>query len=66
MPYANNPLTPEHDQHLANVISSANGTNQILQDCADCGLPLDELQAQNNSDLNIAKALRAKFFPESH
>lgn len=65
MPYPNNPLNAEHDQHLANVVSSANDTARILQDCADCGLPLDELAAQNNSDMQVAKALRAKFFPES-
>jgi hypothetical protein len=60
----NNPLL--NDQHCAcldNVLASVQQTGQLLAECKNCGLPVDDYIAQNEAQRQLATRLKASFFP---
>ena len=57
-----------NDQHCAcidAVLQSIAQTTKLLQDCKECGLPVDDYIAQNEAQRQMAVALKGKFFPQN-
>jgi hypothetical protein len=56
-------LTDQHCACLDAALQSIAQTRQILANCKDCGLPVDDYVAQNDAQGQLVSALKAKFFP---
>jgi hypothetical protein len=65
MPDYQHPLTQEHCDCLTKAIQSSNNTSQFLDACKRCGLPVDELIADNNRQREMAERLKREFFPNA-
>jgi hypothetical protein len=59
------PLTQEHCDCLSKAIESAVNTADFLAKCKACGLPVDDLIADNNRQKQQAEAIKAQFFPHA-
>ena len=58
-----NPLTEEDYAKLNELCRSCHGTAQLIADCKECGLPVEEQEAANNAQHQLALNLKKKFFP---
>lgn len=60
----NSPFLNEgHCACLDAALASIAQTTQLLQNCKDCSLPVDDYIAQNEAQRQLAQQLKAKFFP---
>lgn len=59
-----NPLNDTHCACLDNVLQSIAQTAETIRRCKDCGLPVEQAEAENNRQRDIAEAIKRKFFPE--
>lgn len=57
------PLNDEDCKNLDKVIESGEGTGKLLLACRECGLPVDDAMARNAEQVDVARRLKAKFFP---
>lgn len=62
---AANPLSQEQCDCLSKVIQSASNTEQFLEACKRCGLPVDDLIADNNRQRDMAQKIKKEFFPNA-
>lgn len=58
-----NPLTAEDHAILDQVHERAIGHADVIARAKEAGLDLNEHEARNEMHLNLAKALKAQFFP---
>ena len=58
-----NPLTDQDAAALTAVCQSCHATDQLIQDCKSCGMPMEDQEAANNAQHELAKSLKQKFFP---
>lgn len=64
LPRGNCPeLDPKHCATLNTVLQECANTRELIKACKDCGLPVEEGEAQNNQQIQYATAIKAKFFP---
>ncbi len=63
--YNNNsaPLTDEHCECLNQVLASISQTRELVQRCKNCGLDVSRAEEEINSQEDLAKKLKAEFFP---
>lgn len=59
------PLTQEQCDCLTRAIQSTTTTREFLERCKRCGLPVDELLADNERQRSLCERLKAEFFPNS-
>jgi uncharacterized membrane protein YvbJ len=57
------PLNEQDAAALTAVCQSCHATDQLIQDCKECGLPMDDKEAQNNAQKQYAQTTLRKFFP---
>jgi hypothetical protein len=62
---AQSPLTQEHCDCLTKAIQSTSNTQQFLDACKRCGLPVDDLIADNQRQRDMAEKLKREFFPNA-
>lgn len=65
MPSYPNPLNSEDCAALNAIGQSCHGTAEMARDCKECGLPVEDQEASNSAQAEMAKALKAKFFPNN-
>jgi hypothetical protein len=65
MPSYPNPLSAEDCAALTAIGQSCHGTSELIQACKDCGMPVEEQENANNAQIEYAKSLKAKFFPNN-
>lgn len=65
MAEAASPLTQEQCDCLTKAIQSASSTREFLEKCKRCGLPVDELIADNERQRQMCERLKAEFFPNA-
>jgi hypothetical protein len=57
-----------NDQHCAcidAVLAQNAQVAKLIQDCRDCGLPVEDALADNTKMRDMAVAIKAKFFPQN-
>jgi hypothetical protein len=59
-----NPFRAEHCDCLDRVIESTAGQQELLDCLKQCGLPMDELEARNRANRELAVRLKQNFFPD--
>lgn len=59
-----NPLTGEHCSILDRVLLSTAETADLIRRCKECGLPVDDAEQQNTAQREIARRIKASFFPD--
>lgn len=57
------PLTQEHCDCLTKAIQSSANTREFLERCKRCGLPVDDLIADNERQRQLCERIKAEFFP---
>jgi hypothetical protein len=57
------PLTDDHYQKLQQVCTSCGKTAGILEKAKAAGLPIEQAEAENANNLQLAQGLKAAFFP---
>ena len=57
------PLTADHLVMLNSIIDNHPLISEVLAKCKDCGVACDEQIATLNEQLRLARAFKAKFFP---
>lgn len=62
---ATSPLKPEDCTTLNGVLQHCFNTADLIEKCKNCGLPVEEMEAINNSHIEMAKNLKAQFFPNN-
>lgn len=59
------PLTAEHLAKLDQVLSSCAQTQAMIDKCKAAGLDVSQAETENQSQQQLATALKASFFPGS-
>jgi hypothetical protein len=65
MPGYPNPLNEQDCAALTALGKSCHATAELIRDCKECGLPVEEQEAANEAQAKLAEALKRKFFPTS-
>jgi hypothetical protein len=62
----NNPITlPIQHYHTCNqVIQRCGEINDAIQKAKAAGIPVDQLESDNNTAMEIAKGIKQQFFPD--
>lgn len=60
-------ITPPAEilDRLNKVLESCGETRQYLADCKDCGLDVDREIRVNDEQADVAKRIKAKFYPRA-
>lgn len=59
----NYPLTDDHYAKLQGVCASCSKVAGILEKAKAAGLPVEQAEAENGNNLQLATGLKQKFFP---
>lgn len=59
------PLGPQHCAQLDQVLTRVPQALALAKDCEDCGLPVGDFTQQLTQRLEMARKLKAKFFPHN-
>jgi hypothetical protein len=59
------PLKPDDCTVLNGCIQHAMGTAELIEKCKACGFPVEEQEAINNSHMEMARNIKAQFFPNN-
>lgn len=59
----NHPLGPEHLKILDKVLQACVETGEYCKQCEECNLDVSPEQKKNAEQMEIAKRIKAKFFP---
>ncbi len=60
-----NPLNPDDCAALTAIGQSCHGTDEMIKDYKECGMPCEEQEAANNAQKEVAAKLKQKFFPNN-
>lgn len=60
---ASGPLNEKHLQLLNHIIKSCAETEAFCQSCSDCHIDVTPEQAKNREQAEIARRIKARFFP---
>ncbi len=63
---SNNPLTDEHCACLDRVMDNIVQTRDLLRKCKNCGLDVSRAEEEVNAQEQLARKLKAEFFPDRH
>lgn len=58
------PLTNQDCDSLNFVCESAPGVDEAVKKCKRAGFPIDEMEAENLRQLELARGLKREFFPD--
>lgn len=58
-----NPLNEQDAAAQTAVCQSCQGTAQLINDCKECGLPMEDQEAANSAQHEFARRAKQKFFP---
>jgi hypothetical protein len=58
-----NPLNEQDLANLNTLCQSCHGTEQMIQDYKECGIPCEEQEHANAMQKKLAEAIKRKFFP---
>lgn len=61
----NHPLGPEHLKVLDKVLQACAETEQYCRACEECNLDVTPELKKNAEQMEIAKRIKAKFFPQA-
>lgn len=59
------PLTPEHCHALNMILASIAETKELIAKCKACQLPVEDSEAANNMQEQIAQEIKRQFFPHN-
>ena len=59
-----NPFTSDHCDCFSRVVANAANIDELLTALQECGIDVAPLIAQNRETGEIARKLKAKFFPQ--
>lgn len=60
-----NPLKPEDCAALNAILQSAHATELLIAKCKDCGIPVEQQEADNAQQRAIAQNIKRHFFPHN-
>lgn len=58
------PLSESHCNALDEALKSIMQTAETIRRCKACGLPVEQAEAENERQRQLAESLKRQFFPE--